>query len=268
MTIIRKDRIYDRYFMLSVLSFFVILIFFFSFISHFFDFQTALAKKQHRHQLQKESDKATTATKLSGDIINNTGTSGYLTYQNKEYGFSLQFPANYWKIKDNTYYSAVEFSKLLAPQMSSSEDKQNNNEQSVEFSVNASRIAPILDVNTLKLRSRNLDEYTNYEIKNMHSIFDYTNDFKILKVNRTYAIGTSNNKVPASRIDFTDSSYLVGSLRQYYAIYIFAIKNGYAYEFAYSSAPLQVPETFPIVLKMINSIQFFPPQPSSASNTH
>ena len=104
-SIIRRSIIHQGYFMLSILSFFILL---FSFILHFSALEAALAKNQDsRHQVQNEQDKSTSTSKVGGKLANeaksinsnsnNNNNNNFLTYTNKQFGFTMLYPSSWIK---------------------------------------------------------------------------------------------------------------------------------------------------------------------------
>ena len=276
-SIIRRSIIHHRYFMLSILSFFILL---FSFILHFSVLEAALAKNQDsHHQVQNEQDKSTSTSKVGGKLANeaksinsnsnnNNNNNNFLTYTNKQFGFTMLYPSSWIKEQFKLTEEGITFDSnnpvLTIPQRLVRFDS--NEAPLLDFTVGILKVASHLDVNDSKIKASTPHDYVLKQLKYMEKAVAEIPVYIPVR-NMPVIVGAADNKYPAWRLEYLSSSSFSKEQSEHsdYIIEIYTVVGDKLYVFGLQSPQLMIPQTLPVAQKMINSIRFFP-QLSSASN--
>jgi PsbP-like protein len=152
-------------------------------------------------------------------------SDNFKTYTNKEMKFSIQYPSN-WQVEEKEEYpNSVTFQ---IPDRAAS-----------FFMVSVGEPEPHLDTDTMTLKNNTLEQEVKKGIDTDISIFKS----KLLKQNKVIIGG--NTGIKTELIDHFSG----------YKFYITTIANGKIYQLSYIENPLKVPETLPLVNKMVESFQ-------------
>lgn len=152
-------------------------------------------------------------------------SDNFKTYTNKEMKFSIQYPSN-WQVEEKEEYpNSVTFQ---IPDRAAS-----------FFMVSVGEPEPHLDTDTMTLKNNTLEQEVKKGIDTDISIFKS----KLLKQNKVIVGG--NTGIKTELIDHFSG----------YKFYITTIANGKIYQLSYIENPLKVPETLPLVNKMVESFQ-------------
>jgi hypothetical protein len=167
---------------------------------------------------------------------------------NKTMNFSILFPSN-WQLSEN-----FEDSETLGNRVSFEIPDRNLS----RFIINTKKVEPYLDTDTMTLKNTSLQQLVQQELNiiqeanktqelNKAPFVPAIEDFKIIRQN---AVTIGGN--PGWKFEFKYSWH--GD--PYYSFVIHTIANGKIYTLTYEDDSLKVPETLPLINKMVESFQF------------
>ena len=161
-------------------------------------------------------------------------------YANKDFNFTIQHPSE-WKADDRddgVYFEIrenpddkLEFGDLSIPRSS-------------YFDILVGKLEPQLDYNTMTLQNPTLEQIVQGRLDS--EVLDWNSETLIRK-NQVTVGGNDGVK-----IELTSNQ----NDKDYYDLDIFTIADGKLYTLRYHEKPLKVPETLPLVNKMVDSLQF------------
>ena len=159
----------------------------------------------------------------------------FKNYTNNDLNFTIQHPSKweadgtddgvYFTIRENPE-DAIEFNGHKFPTYS-------------YFLVDVDKVESQLDYNTMKLQNKSLEQYAQGRIEVMP-----LNSETLLRQNHVTVGG--NNGI---KIEYTSNE----DNKDQYGFQIFTIANGKLYSLEYEDKPLKVPESLPLVNKMVES---------------
>jgi hypothetical protein len=150
-------------------------------------------------------------------------SDNFKNYTNKEMKYSIQYPSN-WKVEEHNYMlQEVSFSAL-------------DREFGASLDITVRKVQPYLDTDTMTLKNTTLQQFVQQKLD-----VPYYSD--LIRQNETTVGGE-----PAWKIEYNGPAF--------YHFDIDTIFNGKVYTLSYGDEPLKVPESLPIVNKMVKSFQF------------
>jgi hypothetical protein len=142
--------------------------------------------------------------------------------------FTIQYPSN-WNVHENDMRGRVDF--------------RTSEDQIVPiFSIYIVKDAQYLDTDTLTLKNMSLLQYVNQSLEEMVSKVPPTVQYKLIRQYEVTVAGITGIK----------QEMLV---RDSYAFRVNSVIDGRLYELRYIEEQLKVPETLPLVNKMVESFQ-------------
>src|SRR5918995_1291994 len=166
------------------------------------------------------------------------------TYQNDKYGFTFQYPANWYEVSPS---APTLFEKgvveVEAPEGRLMPDGEREVAETT-FSVYATNVSRYLDPDDLQVKSNTAEDYAREETSFMLDPSSYGMSFEIGK-NASVSLAGKND---SWRIDSITS--FEGEQREF-TITIFAIRDDVAYRLDFDTNPMKVPEMLPIAEKII-----------------
>jgi hypothetical protein len=204
-----------------------------------------------------ESTDNATSSAVSAVISSNqssktTQQQGLLTYTDPEGRFTINYPSN-WKIKPTDGSSAllsIDRNKIVEFDLNSDRPTMSGNPATdASLAISIENTSKYLDTNTLQVKTHPLRDYVNGKISTINSLAFGSDSItlKYLKDASTKVAG-----LPAWIIAYTSAFAGIPSL---YETTTYMIDDNKLYTFDYHSAQLKVPETLPVVQKMINSFK-------------
>ena len=167
----------------------------------------------------------------------------FKTYTNNDLNFSIQHPSK-WKPEEshNEDRDRVYFQIRKNP-----EDKTELSDifpsiTSSYFIVEVQKLKPHLDTDTMTLQNMSIEQHAQGLIDLMPE-----NSQTLIRQNYVTVGGFHEGR----KVEYTDMS----SGLEHYAFQIFTHANGNSYTLRYEDKPLKVPETLPLVNKMVESFQ-------------
>jgi hypothetical protein len=167
----------------------------------------------------------------------------FKNYTNNELNFTIQHPSN-WKPEESNDedWDSVYFQIRKNP-----EDKTELSDifpsiTSSYFLVEVQKLKPHLDTDTLTLQNMSIEEHAQRLIDFMPE-----NSQTLIRQNHV-TVGGYHEGI---KVEYTDKS----SSLERYGFQIFTHANGNSYTLQYEDKPLKVPETLPLVNKMVDSFQ-------------
>ena len=161
--------------------------------------------------------------------------NGFLTYQNSQYGFKIQYPSN-WEITTCTFFNCIALVTF-----DSSPIEPGKLIKGARLFIDIENASQYLDTKNMVLKNKTAYDYVQDELKALdHGAMD-SHD----RVNSTTVGGVKAWSIQS----LSDVSQLFDRVT-------YMVKNGKMYQFHYLAPSLKVPSTLPIAQKMINSFQF------------
>jgi hypothetical protein len=149
----------------------------------------------------------------------------FKTYTNNGMNFSIQYPSN-WMAKVDQVESFPEVDFI-----------QGEPSGLGFLEVGIHKVEPYLDTDTMTLKNTSVQQYAQQHID------AYLSPDEIIRQNKV----TVGENYPGSKIEYKQ----LGA----YNFAIFTIANGKLYTLEYMEDPLKVPETLPLINKMVESFQ-------------
>ena len=166
-------------------------------------------------------------------------SDNFETYTDNELRFTIQHPSN-WKPSDSANPDSVYFTIRYNP-----EDNLEIGDLTIKarsyFGVSVENPEPHLDTDTLTLQNQSLEQYVQGTIDVMP-----LNSQTLIRQNQVTVGGNVGVK-----IEYTSNE----NSRDQYGFQILTIANGKLYTLSYEDKPLKVPETLPLVNKMVESFR-------------
>jgi hypothetical protein len=172
----------------------------------------------------------------------NAQSDNFKTYTNKDMKFSIQHPSN-WKPEESHHedHDSVYFQIRKNP-----EDKTEISDifpsiTSSYFRVEVQKLKPHLDTDTMTLQNMSIEEIAK-------NFINFMPDNSQTLIRQNYVTVGGNDGL---KVEYMDTS----STLERYAFRIFTNVNGNLYTLQYQDKPLKVPETLPLINKMVESFQ-------------
>jgi hypothetical protein len=156
----------------------------------------------------------------------------WLTYESPEFGYSIQYPPD-WEALEEINYQNTSSKMFGVP------DKHSFK----AFGILIEPLEEYLDTNSLKLKTKTIHDHAREQRAYVNSEPDM-----VLHKSNSTTIGQSH--YPAIQVHFSK----VG-LEEEYRVNTFMVNNGYRYLFYFFAPPLDVPELFPTVERMLASFR-------------
>lgn len=168
----------------------------------------------------------------------------FKTYTDNDMNFTIQYPSN-WEFEYSRYKQPdiIDFSVVY---FSGPEDGP------IYFQVGMEEVEPYLATDTMTLQNTSLQQHVQKELDGHLS----SDNVKIIRQNEVTVGGNTGYKIESSTSHEnsrpTDYDY---GLPDSYSFVIFTLANGKFYRLSYTDEPLKVPETLPLVNKMVESFR-------------
>jgi hypothetical protein len=168
---------------------------------------------------------------------------GFQTYRNPALGFSIDYPSE-WKIwEDRISNENVTF---IMPPVSESLTLYD-----APFIIHVREATPYLDTDTMTIKNKPVDQVAQQMMKNLSEQNPLGLEFRPIRSNQSTLAGMPGWKIEA---------FLGPEVNPFYYFFdVFTITNGKVYHLLYGEKPLKVPETYPIVKRMLDSFHIFKP---------
>lgn len=164
----------------------------------------------------------------------NSNTSNFVTYQNSTLGFSIQHPHD-WKVEESTYDTGVKFMSLGST--------------IPIFEVRIQEVTPYLDTDTMTVKNKTLELVVQEVLNNISKPNPFGLESRVIRQNGVTVGGNMGWKIELFIGPQADPNY-------YYLFEVLSIASGRLYFLGYEEKPLNVPETLPLVNKMVESFRF------------
>jgi PsbP-like protein len=190
------------------------------------------------------------------DIVTTNQSTGLSTYENKAYGFSIEYPSD-WQIPEKPkgfsvsgfpYYGTATVVAFVGPYGTPM------SEEHTYFTITVTDVEQELDTNTLQVKSQDLDDI----VQNSMDFIDSMNS----PASSLYSPGMSHEiikteslivgGVPAKQIQHMQRTSLIGDT---FKQDTYLVNGDKLYTFLFSTGELQVPETLPIANMMLDSFK-------------
>ena len=163
-------------------------------------------------------------------------SDNFKTYTNKDLGFSIAHPSN-WKVHEE------EPNTELYPEDLGFASFEIADRVDGFFSIDVEKVKTFLDTDTMTLQNTSAQQYAQEPLENYPKTERALNSgYSFIRQNE-FTVGG----ITGWKIEFN----LFGQ----YWFEIFTVANGRLYDLTYHDDPLKVPETLPLVNKMVDSFQ-------------
>ena len=166
----------------------------------------------------------------------------FKTYTNNDMNFTIQHPSN-WKVETGRglYIDSVNAVEFQVP------DRDREIGFGNAFAVRTRNVTSYLDTDTMTLKNTTLEQYAQEYIDGIQNDPTIPYDIKILRQNQVTLGGNNGIKV-----EYTSNE----NNEDHYGFNIITIANEKFYVLSYEdNKPLEVPETLPLINKMVESFQ-------------
>lgn len=179
---------------------------------------------------------------LSYDTLNvrvsaqpsNMGEGSFLTYQNPDYGVTIQYPYDWKKTTGDPYFNQVVL--FSAPEI--------RDEKSSTLISIFTPAEVVVAVENISNRNSSLKEYTD---RYLQRVIATANDFQIINSSSYILAGNPAQRIISEEIDIT------GHISE--VMRIVALKDGIAYRIGYFAEPETFSNYLPITQRMIDSFE-------------
>ena len=154
----------------------------------------------------------------------------------------MQYPSN-WELLPPTVLALENVGNRIVEFVLLSNKLDPLGSRNADLSISVENVSKYLDTNTMKIKSKTIQEYVSGEIGFINS-----QGSSILSLTYVRDEPTEISGLPAWRIDYTSSFG--------YEITTYVIKDNRLFTFDFYSDQLKAPEMLPIAQKMIDSFQF------------
>ena len=166
---------------------------------------------------------------------------GFHTYRNPSLGFSIDYPID-WKIWEDRI-SNVNVTFMMPPK------SESLTLYDAPFIIHIREAIPYLDTNTMTLKNKPVDQVAQQMMNNLSDHNPLGLEFRPIRSNQSTLAGMPGWKIEA---------FLGPEVNPFYYFFDdFTIANGKVYHLLYGENPLKVPETYPIVKRMVESFRIF-----------
>jgi hypothetical protein len=166
---------------------------------------------------------------------------GFQTYRNSSLGFSIDYPSDWIIWEDRISNENVTF---IMPPISESLTLYD-----APFIIHVREATPYLDTDTMTLKKRPVDQMAQQMMNNLSEQNSLGMEFRLIRSNQSTLAGMPGWKIEA---------FLGPEVNPFYYFFDdFTIANGKVYHLLYGEKPLKVPETYPIVKRMVDSFRTF-----------
>lgn len=176
---------------------------------------------------------------------------GFQTYRNPALGFSIDYPSDWQTWEDRISNENVTF---MMPPKSDSLTLYD-----APFVIHIGKVTPYLDTDTMTVKNQTVDRVAQQMMKNLSEHSPFGLEFKPIRQNQFTVAGIPGWKIEAFLGPEANPIY--------YFFDAFTITNGKVYHLLYGEEPLKVPETYPIVKRMVDSFHIFEAKPMQSVNT-
>lgn len=158
-----------------------------------------------------------------------------MTYRNSSLGFIIDYPPD-WKVGNAASIPGEKGVAFTSP-----------NADTAKFFVHIKELAPYLDTGTMTVKNKTLEQVVNEQL----SLLSKPNPliqglkYKLIRQNQVLVGGNAGWKIEWFMGNETEPFYYVSE--------VLTVINGKVYSLEYNEKPLKVPETLPLVNKMIES---------------
>jgi hypothetical protein len=169
------------------------------------------------------------------------------TYENSDFGYSLQYPSS-WKVdEDRSSEGLVQFFT------------SDHGSHLAIFTVGVEDSTRNLDTDTLTLKNTSAQQYAEERLTSLSETSD-TTDFKQIRSNEFTIAGNPAWKIEYS-VDFSNADLPKELAKAFskgpeYNFEIFTVSNGKLFTLSYNEELPKVPETFPLANETVNSFRF------------
>lgn len=165
----------------------------------------------------------------------------FQTYRNAASGFSIDYPSDWQTWEDRISNQNVTF---IMPPISESLTLYD-----APFIIYVREAIPYLDIDTMTLKNKPVDQVAQQMMKNLSEQSPLGLEFRPIRSNQSTLAGMPGWKIEA---------FLGPEANPFYYFFDdFTITNGKVYHLLYGEKPLRVPETYPIVKRMVDSFRTF-----------
>ena len=155
-----------------------------------------------------------------------------LTYRNPSLGFNIDYPTD-WKVKD--YSISGDNRVTFTPP----------NKDMPVFFVRFGQVSSYLDTDTMTVKNKTVEQIVHEEMINMSKPNPFGFESKIIRQNQFTVSGNAGWKMEILMGPENDPFM--------YASQVLTVANGMIYYLEYNDKPLEVPQTLPLVNKMVDS---------------
>jgi hypothetical protein len=177
---------------------------------------------------------------------NQTNDSKTYASNENDLNFTIQYPAD-WKVKTLGGFISDDISGI-----SFKANRERDNGLGAlddgSLKVIISNVKSYLDTNTMTLKNRTLIEKVNEFKDGMQYGTDLLYNAELIRENKTAVAGNDAIKMEYKMEEKSNNN-------EHYGFWILTIANGKEYVLAYQDEPLKVPETLPLVNKMVESFK-------------
>jgi hypothetical protein len=173
-----------------------------------------------------------------GQIYGQYSTS-FITYENPRLGFSIEHPSD-WETWENENVTFMIPPNTIRNLTSSLYD--------APLIIHVQNVSPYLDTDTMTVKNKTLDQLAPRMMRTLSENNSLGLEFKPIRENYITVDGQPGWKIEA----------FLGPEENplYYFFDASTVSNGKVYHMLYGEKPLKVPETYPIVKKILESFRF------------
>ena len=176
---------------------------------------------------------------------------GFQTYRNPSLGYSIDYPSDWITWEDRISNENVTF---MMPPKSDSLTLYD-----APFVIHIGKVTPYLDTDTMTVKNQTVDRVAQQMMKNLSEHSPFGLEFKPIRQNQ-FTVA----EIPGWKIE----AFLGPEANPFYYFFdVITITNGKVYHLLYGEEPLKVPETYPIVKRMVDSFHIFKPNATQPFNT-
>ena len=166
---------------------------------------------------------------------------GFQTYRDPASGFSIDYPNDWQTWEDRISNENVTF--MMPPK------SESLTLYDAPFIIHTREAIPYLDTDTMTLKNKPVDQMAQQMMKNLSDRNPLGLEFRPIRSNQSTLAGMPGWKIEA---------FLGPDANPFYYFFdVFTIANGKIYHLLYGEKPLKVPETYPIVKRMVDSFRTF-----------